>query len=286
MIRIYFFTSLLLVFFTTNLVKANDLSSRSAATLLGKESLNFSTQNSYYKYQGKVSNIYRWVMVKIQRAQSVEQILVPVKNGQFSADIYLRSGPGEYQVLLYATESYEKYTTYKFQNKGRILNSDKRNLAYLLPSQYVQSNDPLIIKRAKEITKNAKNEVESVKLINDWVIKNITYDFASIDDLSYLDTPSDASYVLKNKTGVCLAFANINAALVRALGIRVKVIKGQTDIHGVWTPHAWNEVFVDKKWQVVDPTWNATYAVKNLYVFPNAKFFNATHRKIKDYEHY
>lgn len=246
----------------------------------------FITNNSHYRFDSKISTQFRWAMAKITKGNFTEKVIVPVINGKFTMDIYLRQNQGVYKLAFYGTTDFEKFTRYQLIQSGSITNLDYRNMLYLLPSQQVQSNHLKIKSLAAAITQKAKNQTGKVLLINDWIVKNIKYDYQSIEDLSYLDTPSDALYSLNSKTGVCGAFAALFAALVRSQDIPVKIVKGEAYTNSGWLSHAWNEVYLDGKWKIVDPTWNATALIKNSYIFPDSVFFNTQHRKIRDYQEY
>ena len=108
--------------------------------------------------------------------------------------------------------------------------------------------------------------------INKWLSANATYDKAaynaskklgvdySLEDWEgYMKKHADSSTavgVLLNGKGVCASYAAAFRALADASGLRSVVVTGTGDGEG----HAWNKVFMDGKWQLVDPTWNDGYA--------------------------
>ena len=89
--------------------------------------------------------------------------------------------------------------------------------------------------------------MEKTKAIHDWVAKNIAYDVAQLDSKQ----PREYSAVetLHNKSAVCNGYANLTAALNRAIGIKAQVAYGTvTHEDGTKVEHAWNETFIDGSW--------------------------------------
>ena len=96
------------------------------------------------------------------------------------------------------------------------------------------------------------------------------------------------------------------AALCRAEGIPCNVVTGYAlGVSGdtKWTDeniatdeqnHAWNEVYVDGRWVIVDTTWDSGNKIENgmwidgsvshLYFDANLQFFSSNHRIIEYYK--
>jgi len=87
--------------------------------------------------------------------------------------------------------------------------------------------------------------------LNDWIHENIAYDKVCAVS-SY-----PASWVLKNKKGVCDEFSHLFAAISRPMGVPTRIIIGYAYDGDEWVPHAWTEVY-NKGWGWVelDPTHN------------------------------
>jgi transglutaminase-like putative cysteine protease len=120
---------------------------------------------------------------------------------------------------------------------------------YILPSKLVQSHHPEIQQLAYELTIGLKTDEEKSKAIFRWVATNISYDAES-----YFRDPSNPRYyssleTLRDKRALCSGYANLNAALHRAVGIEAQVVYGEG--------HAWNEVKISNSWQEQDPTYGS-----------------------------
>jgi hypothetical protein len=123
--------------------------------------------------------------------------------------------------------------------------SDKTK--YLNPSVFIQSEDKLIVEKAREIIKNEVDALEVVNLINEWV-------YQTIEKKPTFSIPS-AVDILKMKVGDCNEHATLFVALCRAVGIPSKLCAGLVYNQGSFYYHAWSDVFVGR-WISVDPTMN------------------------------
>ena len=124
-------------------------------------------------------------------------------------------------------------------------NSDM--VEYLKSTVFIQSDDKLIIKKAREIIKNETDALKVVNLIKGWVYRNI-------EKKPTLSIPS-ALDVLKMRVGDCNEHATLFVALCRAAGIPSKLCAGIVYNQGSFYYHAWSNVFVGH-WICVDPTMN------------------------------
>lgn len=119
---------------------------------------------------------------------------------------------------------------------------------YLSNTMKIQSEAPQIKDVAKNITKNAKNDEEKVKIVIDWVNKNIN---------KRLKDKSTALDVLVSREGECEAHAMLVAALLRSLKIPTKIVGGivySKEYNGLLY-HAWNEVYLDNHFIPADATF-------------------------------
>ena len=83
--------------------------------------------------------------------------------------------------------------------------------AFLLPTEFCDSNNPRIIIRARKIVPGKTDQIEKAKLIMEWVQYHIKYrsDFRNFK----------ASETLSKTSGQCSNRANLQIAFLRALGI-------------------------------------------------------------------
>src|SRR5699024_8359798 len=103
---------------------------------------------------------------------------IPVKAYEFEGVTHFRFGPGEYEVTAYVPkEEQVKKNEFHFipalSIKHEVSNiEDKRDI---LPSRGVESDHPIMIKKAGEITNGLKDDREKAKAIYEFVSKNVEY---------------------------------------------------------------------------------------------------------------
>ena len=138
---------------------------------------------------------------------------------------------------------------------------------------------------ARSIIKGIDSEYERLEAIHDWVAENIYYDYDTyyglIDssaDAQNLDSKyefsSNAYRAYKNRYAVCQGYAELTLALCREVGIPTILIHGKAlggKVMGEWedtqdfrgTGHAWNGMFVDNRWIIIDSTWASGNEYRN-----------------------
>ncbi len=129
---------------------------------------------------------------------------------------------------------------------------------FIEPSDQVQSNDPMFLNLAADLTNGLTTQWEALTALNGWIIDNILYG----------DNPYgyDALSTLYLRLGNCSNYAHIALALVRAAGIPARLTHGYS-LQKQYTPpnlgyptdwgqgsHAWLEVYYPSLgWIPYDP---------------------------------
>jgi transglutaminase-like putative cysteine protease len=184
------------------------------------------------------------------------QYRIPVQDGRFTADLWLRFGPGIYSITFWAD------VTGKGELQGLVSFAARSaapdTLLYLAPSWGIECDHPTIVQLAKEITRASTNDMQRILAIHDWVVEHISYDVDKYLNNSY--HPNDGALrTLQLRQGVCQDYTYLTVALLRAIGIPARRAIGQSYSRGVWGDHAWTEAYADGRWVVLDTTWNAGY---------------------------
>lgn len=131
------------------------------------------------------------------------------------------------------------------------------------------------------IISDGMSDVEKVHAIYDWIMWNVMYDREAAATKDASASAQFAAYYLDgvltdtNAYAVCDGMAKALAMLCRMEGIPAVRVTGRAGasvagksfaeaarIKQDWGGHAWNKVFVDGAWYVVDATWGD--AVKNI----------------------
>jgi hypothetical protein len=115
------------------------------------------------------------------------------------------------------------------------------------------------------LCKPAKNDWEKARVIFRWITDNIRYDDDAYNTEKYGSLePED---ILRARKGVCEHFCILFKAMAEAAGLKAEKIsgyaKGYSYVPGSRfkdTDHAWNAVFIDGGWHLLDATWAQGYA--------------------------
>jgi len=109
---------------------------------------------------------------------------------------------------------------------------------FLEPSDFIQSGDPMLVEKAREITKGSKDSWEAASRIAQWVSENIK---------GAIPGGGTAKGVYETRSGECGGYGFLTAAFCRAVGIPARVVWGclyATSGGGVFGQHGWNEIYM------------------------------------------
>ena len=133
---------------------------------------------------------------------------------------------------------------------------------YLLPQKLIDSDNAVIVAKAKELTEDIASDYKKAEAIFEFINVNIEYDTSE----KYANQGSVSA--LENKRGVCEEFATLFVAMCRSVNIPSRAVEGywiqyeEKDYSGekkeekVYIPHVWAEIYLqDFGWVPVDPTY-------------------------------
>lgn len=116
---------------------------------------------------------------------------------------------------------------------------------WLAASAFIQSGDPRLVSKAREITGNWTNSLEAALALYRWVNTHVTK-----TPLASLPSALD---VLQKPEGDCNEHTYLFAGLARAAGLPTRIRIGVTLHEGRFYYHAWPSVYVGR-WLDMDPT--------------------------------
>ncbi len=186
----------------------------------------------------------------------------------------LQMGSGDYLVRLMQNVEGNKYK--EVVRKTVNLNATSEREIFLQSVIEVNwSNESPAILKAKSLTKGMTSDSAKVKAIYDYITSNYKYDYDKISTLSSGYIPN-INQVFYDKQGICYDYSVLFASMLRSVGVPTKLVKGYSDL----IPdqyHAWNEVYVNGKWQTVDTTYDAAYlqAKKTVSMYKSSILFDA-----------
>lgn len=171
----------------------------------------------------------------------------------------LQLGNGSYVLTLAENISGNKYKVLKQETVDLKLDKDKEHLPYLQSVQNIYWNEQMeSVKKAKELTKNAKTDLEKISAIYDYVVNNVKYDYEKAKTVKAEYAPFVDEVFALNK-GICYDYSTLTAVMLRSTGVACKIEMGQKD--DIKEYHAWNSVYLSdsKSWHKVDTTYDAQY---------------------------
>lgn len=172
----------------------------------------------------------------------------------------------------------------------------------LKSSSKFQSKHPNISELVHEITRRELFLYSKVKAIHDWIATNISYDYDSIMDASYMKIDQSALHVLTTRKGVCQGFSNLCIAMLRAIGVpsmEIPCFALNITSEGGWEKennlnqpanHVITAAYVHDRWILMDVTWDSdnvikggvkqartNFGTKHLYFDVTIPFISNTH---------
>lgn len=127
---------------------------------------------------------------------------------------------------------------------------------FLQATEYIDYNSEIIQQKALELFTENMSNTEKARIAYEFVRDEIPHSF----DCNAKIITAKASDVLKYKTGICHAKANLLASLLRLEGIptgfcfqRLTLLDDDSIGYGV---HAYNAVFLENKWIKLDARGN------------------------------
>ncbi|MBU7007190.1 transglutaminase domain-containing protein [Phosphitispora fastidiosa] len=219
----------------------------------------------YEKYRAENTGLYIETK-KIGPGAETAHDWVGVAEGRFKGNIWLRFGPGEYEVSIGLPSSDGSHDI-TFVAKFRVANTGTDNIRDLAPGRGIESDHPDIMRLSRQLTKGKISARDKAKAIHDWVAGSVSYDVQKSVNLDFRADDS-ALKTLRTREGVCQDFSFLTIALARAAGLEARFIGGKTVEKGRINPngHGWTEVKADGRWLVMDTTWDAGYIEGDRFV--------------------
>ena len=160
-----------------------------------------------------------------------------------------------------------------FNGTEQDYSKDERDIEkYTADDLFIDSDNPVISNTSKSLIKDETNSVEIAKIIYDFVIRNLDYDYFRAEDRNY--ELLYASEILERGEGVCADYAILYTALLRSAGIPARLAAGipvytilyeknkEIDIG-----HAWVEIKIPNYgWIPIDITVEDDFMAGNYYL--------------------
>ena len=176
-------------------------------------------------------------------------------------ELPLQMGSGEYIVGLYRKVADIKYKQIELTTFNLSLNDNTVFLASVQNIAWQSDCQAAIL--AKELTKDMQSDTEKVKIVYDYLLENIEYDHEKAKNICSRYLPKAAATLADGK-GICYDYASLMAVMLRSVNIPTKLVHGHSQFTS--DDHAWNEVFIDGQWIIVDTTIDVAYEAEDIEI--------------------
>lgn len=196
--------------------------------------------------------------VPLENLGSTKSITYQLVRTDESAELQIPSGDNQKVQQLsdgkvsVTIEPLEAPTGVSFPYKG----NDAEILKAIEPTRFLQSDDPRIMKLARQAVGDTTDAAQAAKKIESFVA-------GYIKNLSLSVGYASAVEVAESRCGDCTEFAVLTAALCRAVGIPAQVVAGIAyvdDFAGMrgFGGHAWAQAYIGGKWIGLDAAFKGT----------------------------
>lgn len=202
-----------------------------------------------------------------------------------------------------ANGDWHKRVPMVYAHNEQMFSEPKPSGAALKGTRNVEADNPSVRAAAERVTAECESDYEKALAIHDYICTELYYDndMASREIISI----ESAADILASKRGVCSGYANAYAAMCRSIGLPCVVVTGYAIGFGAaeteWTEqtaaaenanHAWNEVYADGRWLIVDTTWDCRNSYRNghiedegepnhIYFDANLEYFSVNHKILR-----
>ena len=206
--------------------------------------------------------------LKLQVIMGDSTIWYNLKGDGSIEDFPLQYGDGEYLARIMQNDEGDQY--FAVESKSFTVTLDNENDVYLNSVQNVNWDyDMLPIEDVRYIVCQTLADYSNGDLyfsctqdLYEYIIENIDYDNEKISELTY-DYQPDIEETYLTEKGICYDYASLLAAMLRSLNIPAKLVKG----YASYSPgdyHAWNEVYIDGEWIIIDSTRDASLFMADM----------------------
>ncbi len=210
------------------------------------------------------------LVAEITNGSRIHQLLLP--NDGMWQPILLTLGTGVYKLSVYEAGLYDRPIRLLFETHFNLEQeiSDTELALFSALHTNMEANQ-VTAALAKSLCQDAQTDLEKVSLLWDWLMDHAAYDKSLAKNIQFSEIP-DGDAFIRGEKGICSDYAAFLAVGLRAVGVPAKHIYGINKRTG--NQHAWNEVYLDGQWQIIDATMAQSRGPKKFHT-ENAKHYGA-----------
>lgn len=190
-------------------------------------------------------------------------------NGEGEFEVYgFTEGDGTYKIHVLqnaSTKKSSKSYASLYSQDIKVTLSDENN-PFLTPSQYAwYTPESNTVAKSEELCAGLTSDRDKADTIFTFLTTNMSYDKKKAKSSKgktieeFIPVVDETLVSLK---GICFDYAAMMACMLRSQGIPTKVVIGNFTAPGNAQYHAWNNVYIDGKWELMDATLGGEYAEK------------------------
>ncbi|MFB9277298.1 transglutaminase domain-containing protein [Cohnella cellulosilytica] len=165
----------------------------------------------------------------------------------------LQMGNGQYEVMVLERVTGNKYRV-NLTEKISVTVKNTPDVFLNSTLSIAWENAGKTLAKTKQLTKSAATDEQKAKAIYEYIVRNVSYDKDLARKITS-DYVPDIDGTLASGKAICYGYATLYAAMLRSEGIPAKLVMGKSNLVDEY--HAWNEVYLNGKWVVVDTTVDA-----------------------------
>lgn len=175
------------------------------------------------------------------------------QDGEFET-FPLQLGSGKYKISVYQQVKGSQYSSVSSLSVSAKLEDEM--LPFLYPSQYCWYDaDSPVVAQSEALCAQIDGVQGKVDAVEAYVTGRFMYDYMKAFNIGSVTTYlPDVNDVFEKKTGICFDLAAVVCCMLRAQGIPTQLVIGYADA----AYHAWNRVYVEGRWQLIDTTSKIT----------------------------
>lgn len=203
--------------------------------------------------------------IKLQVLKNGETVAYNLKADGSIEDFSLQFGSGEYTARIMQNLKDDQYVavetktfTVSLSDEASVYLNSIQNVNWDYGMQPIKDVKNII---APSLENASDSELPTFSTDNlyKYICENITYDHDKVYDLDYDYTP-DIEQTYADGEGICYDYSSLLAAMLRSINIPTKLVKGYASYNPT-VYHAWNEVYLNGQWYVIDSTKDASTGV-------------------------
>lgn len=200
------------------------------------------------------------LLLVMQAGQKRQHMFLP-NDGSWQP-ILLTLGVGRYSISIYESGVEDRLvrplTTFAVSLREEIPDT---TLALYSGVFANMEQNPVTVALAERLCRGLETDEERVAALWEWLVTQTKYDSAYAREIQFTKIPDPDGYIVGNK-GICVDDAAFMAVALRSLGIPCKRVDGKNLRTG--NQHAWNEVWLEGRWQIVDATMGRSRGAKTF----------------------